>query len=235
MHRWWRKTLGWLKKESQDETSMTGRSSSHQDEDAHREGGVVAREGRFTQWILILAALGLAALLLPSMWSSDEEPPPAQTVTVGEPDVQETLGSARGDPVTITEYEQVLENQLKEILSKIDGVRDVSVMINLDSTTEQVVEKNKRQQESHTTERDREGGNRQVEEKIWEEQPVLIRQGNDEQPIVIKTKKPRVRGVLVVAAGAENMQVKAWITEAVQHVLDVPANRVSVLPKREQN
>lgn len=44
--------------------------------------------------------------------------------------------------------------------------------------------------------------------------------------------KPRVRGVLVVAKGADNIQVKAWITEAVQKVLDVPAYKISILPKK---
>jgi stage III sporulation protein AG len=37
--------------------------------------------------------------------------------------------------------------------------------------------------------------------------------------------------VLIVAKGAENLQVKAAIIEAVQRVLDVPIYKIAVLPK----
>jgi len=143
-----------------------------------------------------------------------------------------TFGT-RSDFTSIPEYEEELENELKEMLSKIKGVGEVSVMINLDSTAEAVVEKNVQTQESTTDEKDSEGGNRQIKDQQRDEQVVILRKGDHEQPIVVKTNKPRVRGVLVVAPGAENMQVKAWISEAVQRVLDVPAHRVSVLPKNE--
>ena len=35
----------------------------------------------------------------------------------------------------------------------------------------------------------------------------------------VETKKPEIRGVLVVAKGADNIQVKKWIIEAVTRVL----------------
>jgi stage III sporulation protein AG len=51
-------------------------------------------------------------------------------------------------------------------------------------------------------------------------------------PVVVETKKPDIRGVLVVAKGAENIQVKKWIVEAVTRVLGVSSHRVSVVPKK---
>ena len=51
-------------------------------------------------------------------------------------------------------------------------------------------------------------------------------------PVVIETKKPAIRGVLVVAKGADNIQVKKWIIEAVTRSLDVPSHRVAVMPKK---
>lgn len=48
----------------------------------------------------------------------------------------------------------------------------------------------------------------------------------------MKTVKPKVRGVVVVASGAGNLQVKAWILEAVQKVLAVPSYKISILPKK---
>ena len=52
-----------------------------------------------------------------------------------------------------------------------------------------------------------------------------------ETPVVLRTEKPKVRGVLVVAKGVDNIQVKAMVKEAVIRLLDVPAHRVSVSPK----
>ncbi|QZT32649.1 stage III sporulation protein AG [Caldalkalibacillus thermarum TA2.A1] len=226
MAKWWRKLTRKVLEGQSEHPSVTSQTSQR-GEEGHKKG-----EWQLTHWILILAALGLTAMIVPNYFSSQNNVP-VHTVSLQQEEVIETLGSSPKEPVTIKDYEEALENQLKDILSKIQGVRDVSVMVNLDSTAETVVEKNIKTQESNTTEQDREGGNRQIEDTLKEEQVVIIRQGNNEEPIVVKTKKPRVRGVLVVASGAENMQVKAWITEAVQRVLDVPANKVSVLPKND--
>jgi stage III sporulation protein AG len=62
----------------------------------------------------------------------------------------------------------------------------------------------------------------------------MSRKGNDEHPIVLETKKPVIRGVLVVAQGAENIHVKQMILEAVTRVLDVPQHKVAVLPKKSK-
>ena len=78
---------------------------------------------------------------------------------------------------------------------------------------------------------EKEGAGRLVDQ-LKDEQVVILRNGSSEEPVILMTKKPQVRGVLVVAKGAENAQVKAWITEAIQRVLQVQANRVSVLPKK---
>ncbi len=66
-----------------------------------------------------------------------------------------------------------------------------------------------------------------------DEQLVIIRNGDKEVPIVIETKKPEIRGVVVVAQGAENIEVKKWIIEAVTRALGVPSHRVAVMPKNK--
>ncbi len=76
------------------------------------------------------------------------------------------------------------------------------------------------------------GGKRKIEDSSQEQQLVIIREGEKEVPIVIETKKPEIRGVLVVASGADNIQVKSWIIEAVTRSLGVPSHRVAVMPKK---
>ncbi|MNN46313.1 hypothetical protein D3C81_1606920 [compost metagenome] len=48
-----------------------------------------------------------------------------------------------------------------------------------------------------------------------------------------KKIKPKVRGVLIVAKGAENKTVKALIVDAVEKGLNVPAYRISVVPRKQ--
>lgn len=131
----------------------------------------------------------------------------------------------------IREYENMYETQLEEILENIIGVGKVEVMVNLDSTPEIVVEKNRDTRSATTSEVDKDKATRNQSDQSRNEQVVVLN-AKQEQPVVVKTVKPKVRGVLVVAKGAENIQVKAWITEAVQKVLEVPAYKISILPKK---
>jgi len=105
-------------------------------------------------------------------------------------------------------------------------------MVNLDSTPELVVGKNTNTRSSTNQETDKERATRNQNDQSRDEQVVVVQGGKQDQPVILKTLKPKVRGVLVVAKGADNIQVKAWITEAVQKVLDVPAYKISILPKK---
>ncbi|MNC72064.1 hypothetical protein D3C75_1230700 [compost metagenome] len=60
-----------------------------------------------------------------------------------------------------------------------------------------------------------------------------MNQSGDDTPLVVKTTKPKIRGVVVVAKGAENATVKKLISDAVERGLDVPAHRISVVPRKQ--
>jgi stage III sporulation protein AG len=132
----------------------------------------------------------------------------------------------------IADYEERYEAQLKEALEAIVGVGEVKVVVNVDATETKILEKNQTIEKQKTTEEDKEGGKRNIEDSSTDEKVVIVRKGDEEAPIVLQTKKPEIRGVLVVAKGAEKVQIKKWIVEAVTRTLDVPSHRVAVLPKK---
>lgn len=145
----------------------------------------------------------------------------------------ETFGQKKqGDFKSTKDYEVYLQNEMKEALESISGVDDVKVVIYVDASEKKVYERNKTTQKQVTQETDQEGGKRTVEDTSVDEQLVLIKNGEKEGPIISETQKPNVRGVLVVAKGADNIQIKKWIVEAVTRSLDVPSHRVSVMPKK---
>lgn len=189
------------------------------------------------QYLLIVLLFGAAIMLISNLFLKDENmnsslPVLGNSTNEKQEDV-ETFGQKQsGGNETIADYEHQYETQLKEALEGIVGVSDVMVVVNLDSTEKRVLEKNTILKSQTTSEMDREGGERKVEDQSQDEQIVIIRDGEKEVPIVLETKKPEIRGVLVVAKGADNVQVKKWIIESVTKLLDVPSHRVSVMPKK---
>jgi stage III sporulation protein AG len=188
------------------------------------------------QYLILVLLFGAAIMLVSNSLLKDDNPNSSIPVLSSTDDNEEDLETfghkkAAGNEM-IADYENRYETQLKEALEGIAGVSDVMVVVNVDSTETSVLEKNTVTRSQTTDEKDREGGERTVEDQSQDSQVVIIRDGEKEVPIVLETKKPDIRGVLVVAKGADNIQVKKWIIESVTKLLDVPSHRVSVMPKK---
>lgn len=200
------------------------------------DGSSEKKPGKY-QYLLIVLLFGAAIMLFSNMFLKENVSNTDVPVFNNESEKSEEV-PAFGQKNTrqnemITDYENKYETQLKEALESILGVGEVTVVVNVDATDKKVLEKNTTTQSQSTDETDREGGKRIVEDSSKEEQLVIIRDGEKEVPIVVETKKPEIRGVLVVAKGADNVQVKKWIVESVTRVLSVPSHRVAVMPKKD--
>jgi stage III sporulation protein AG len=185
-------------------------------------------------YAILILTVGVAFMLISNILSNTSSSAPELAVFNQQKSEDEPAFGQKeiGIADILQQAENDYENQLKEILQTAVGVDEVEIMVNLDATDSKIYEKNITTQTQLTDETDREGGKRKVEDTSKDEQLVIIRNGDTETPVVIKIKKPQVRGVLIVAKGADNIQVKKWIIEAVTRVLDVPSHRVSVLPKK---
>jgi len=123
------------------------------------------------------------------------------------------------------DYSSVLEKKLQDTLSQLKGVGEVKVMITLEETEEVVPAFNTTKNNETTKEIDSQGGTREV---IREDMTIQVVTGDEGSPIVIKEIKPTIRGVIVIAEGAEDLSVKEMLYEAVKTVLGIPGNRVEV-------
>ncbi|UFJ42918.1 stage III sporulation protein AG [Brevibacillus humidisoli] len=187
-------------------------------------------------YFILLFCIGAAVMIFTDFLSVEPDQSSTSDLFSAQVPEQEPSAPASGGSVSndeIQEYENMYETQLAEILETVIGVGQVEVMVNLDSTPEVVVEKNRDIRSATTKETDKDKATRNQTDQTRNEQVVVVQGSKQEHPVVLKTVKPKVRGVLVVAKGAENIQVKAWILEAVQKVLDVPAYKISVLPKKK--
>lgn len=141
----------------------------------------------------------------------------------------QTIVKTESSRNTQASYEDKLENKLKVILSQMEGVGAVDVMVTIDSTEEKVIAQNIKSTQQRTDEKDQQGGTR-VNTQSQNNTDVVLQNGN--VPYVTKENAPEIKGVFILAEGADNSEVKAEITEAVSKVLDVPVHKISVGKKK---
>ena len=111
-------------------------------------------------------------------------------------------------PEVSSEYADELKLQLEEIISKIDGVGEVTVMLTIESSASYV----------YTTDTEKDD----LETKT---ETVII--GNKEA-LIERIDNPQVSGVLVVCAGGDKATIQEQVVKAVSTVLDIPSNKVYV-------
>jgi stage III sporulation protein AG len=184
------------------------------------------------QLFVILGGVGAALMILSSFHTATTGIASPPTNGTNGTDQPAFANKSKAGDTSIADSERAIENQLKDILEEVVGVGQVSVMVNLDSSEEMVVEKDTNVRSQTTKEVDKEKATRDTVDSSQEEKVVILKNDQGEQPIVVQRIKPKVRGVLIVAKGAENMRVKAAILEAVERALHVEPHKISILPKK---
>ncbi|AWB45100.1 stage III sporulation protein AG [Paenibacillus sp. CAA11] len=186
--------------------------------------------------LIIIGLVGAAFMLFNSFVhikkvdpaGEGREPPMAASTLQSSSDSSSREGGGAFDQI-----EAELEAKTRDILEKIVGVGSVDVLVTVDSTEEIVVQRNMKDTQQLTDETDAGGGKRHVTEYTRDGQIVTYESSGNQQPIVTKKVKPKVRGVLVVAKGAENKVVKQMIIDAVEKGLNVSSYRISVAPRKQ--
>ena len=151
------------------------------------------------------------------------------TVKINSEDKQiiENIGSSTQDS------ELAAENKLKSVLEDIDGVGKVKVMITFDGSEEQIPAVNINDSTNNTKEKDPSGGTRDITQKNNGSTIVITNDGTKNQPLIIKTTKPKIIGVVVVAEEAKDRSIELEITQAVTRLYNVPSDKVSVFPMKK--
>lgn len=130
-----------------------------------------------------------------------------------------------GDEVN---YEEKQKTDLKNILKKMDGVGDVEVMMTFENGEEKVPAYDKNVQKSTTEETDTEGGKRVNNQDTDSSKIVMSTSDGNNEPFILKTYKPKIVGVIVLAEGAENSKIKYEIEQAVSKLYNLSLDKVNV-------
>ena len=113
-----------------------------------------------------------------------------------------------------------LNEQLTELISKINGAGRVKVMITYDTSDENVYAKDMDEEFENKE-------NAPVEQRIKSEY-IIINGSDGEAGLKIKNVYPTVRGVAVVCDGANDPNVKGQIVSVVSALFDINSTRISV-------
>ncbi len=181
--------------------------------------------------VLVLAGILLVVIALPTDTTEkkeeNQEETQKDTVSV---ETEEPTGYM-GD---LQEYTEYLENKLEDTLRQMKGVGEVSVMITLQASEKQIVEKEENLVRNNTTENDSQGGNRSIYEIDTVEQTVYSQTDHTQSPYVSQTILPEISGVLIVAQGAESATIKKSIVEIAQALFALDAHKISVVSMGEK-
>lgn len=136
--------------------------------------------------------------------------------------------SEYNNEVRVEDYGSILEKKLVNILKKLEGIGEVNVMLTLEDSSEKVPAVNATKSRESTKETDAEGGIREI---IREEESNQLL-NTTESIVVLKEIRPNIKGVIVVADGAENPEILEKIYLAVQTVLGLTTNKVEVFSSK---
>lgn len=126
-------------------------------------------------------------------------------------------------------YIKIMENRLKSVLSKVEGVGDANVMITLESSSEKVTLRDTPRSSEVTNETAENGTVRQQTNSRSEESTIYTEEGNGKVPYVVKEIEPQIMGVVIVSEGGDNPTVKKEIIEAVQVLFGIESHKIKVM------
>ena len=121
-----------------------------------------------------------------------------------------------------------LSDKLEKILAKIQGVGDVKVFINYSESSEVIAMYNENSKSSTTEETDTSGGVRKVEETDTQKDIIYQEDDGVKTPMTKKVVEPKIEGAIVTAKGANNVDIKSDIIQAVEAVTGLAAHKIQV-------
>ena len=150
------------------------------------------------KFVFLIMLAGIVLLILPTKKDEDRS--------------KETSGVAGAEEDFSVEE---LEEKLGEILSKVDGAGEVSVMLTVKSGTERIL----------ATDQERSEDEREREER---QETVILSTDAGEEVVLIGQNYPVFQGALIVCQGGDDPQVQLKLITAVSALTGLTSNRITV-------
>ena len=147
---------------------------------------------------------------------------------VKEVDTNKKLATTNQVQVEQVSKEDTLSQKLEAILSQIQGVGEVKVFINYSESSEEVAMYNENSKSSTTEETDTSGGIRKVQETDSQKDIIYQENNGTKTPMTKKVIEPKIEGAIITAKGANNIDVKTNIIQAVEAATGLATHKIQV-------
>jgi stage III sporulation protein AG len=168
----------------------------------------LAASGNRTRFIFVIGIAGIVLIALSGINTSGKS--------------SEKQGSAAMQSVDTDDaerFKEMIKGELEDILKKIDGVGECSVMLSVEGTNEYVFAEN--------TDRAQDTDSNGSSDKFSNEIVIIDGEGG-RQALVKKVIRPKISGVVVVCRGGGDITVKERVIKAVSAALGLPYGRICV-------
>lgn len=125
-------------------------------------------------------------------------------------------------------YGDKMKAELTDVLGKIEGAGKVSVMITFEGSDEVIPAYSQNNSTKVTEENDGSGGKRVTNENTSSTTVVTTNEGGNTKPFITKEVNPKISGIIVIAEGAGNPDVKYKLYEAVKTVFNLQQYKVNI-------
>lgn len=200
------------------------------EEKDEKEGVVGNDKKKIENLVFFVVLLIITIVIINFIWNGNEEANNKETTN----DTSKQLASTNGVVVTTNNINNNVENtdnleeKLKNILSKVQGVGEVEVCLNYSESSEVVAMYNENSTTSTTEESDDSGGTRKIEETDTQKDVIFQEDDGTKTPITAKIIKPKIEGAIITARGANNAEVKTNIIQAVEAVTGLATHKIQV-------
>lgn len=150
------------------------------------------------KYVLIVIAAGILLLI----WPSGQE--------------KESVAEQAGLTGAEEDFSvEALEERLSQVLSRVDGAGEVSVVLTVQSGMERVLATDK-------------AASQTSDSRELEEQTVIISGENGEEAVLLTQRYPTFQGALVVCPGGDDPEVRLLLTQAVSVLTGLGSDRITV-------
>ncbi len=160
--------------------------------------------------VLFIVIIGILGLLMIGV---------SEFVPSGKKEEKKEASTSFDDTSYTNGFKRETERELRDIISKIDGVGEVSLMLTLDGTTEYVYA------EDIDTETDE---NSDSKSDKYKNEVIIVDSDGEETALVKKIIEPKVKGVIIVCSGGGNIEIKEKVIKAVSSALNISTNSICV-------
>ena len=169
--------------------------------------------------VFLIIILIITVILMKTIWQDDSPENKLESTNSTE---KSTLAESQN-----TEKED-LEKRMESILSTIKNVGKVNVLINYSESSKMEALYNESTTTSSTEEGDSTGGTRNITETETQKDVVFSENSGTKEPVTQKTLMPTIQGAIITAEGANDVNVRTNIINAVGAVTGLSIDKIQV-------